>query len=148
MKDQGPDSQVTADVAALGDLKIDGLRDVWRGRFGAPPPIRSGDILRRCLAERIQLEAYGEDGDLERDLTALARAYRPGRAPAPARPTVSRGAVLTREYAGETHRVEALDHGFEWRGKTWRSLSEIAREITGARWNGPRFFGLREGGSK
>lgn len=148
MKGGGSDTQVTADVAALGDLNIDGLRDVWRRRFGAPPPIRSGDILRRCLAERIQLEAFGEDGDLERELAALARAYRRGKAPAPTRPTVSRGAVLTREYAGEIHRVEALEQGFEWRGKTWRSLSEIAREITGARWNGPRFFGLREEASK
>ncbi len=52
------------------------------------------------------------------------------------------GAKLTREWRGETHTVIVLEDGFEWRGRKWRSLSSIAREITGAHWSGPRFFGL------
>lgn len=52
------------------------------------------------------------------------------------------GAKLVREWQGESHRITVLEEGFEWRGERWRSLSVIAREITGAHWSGPRFFGL------
>jgi hypothetical protein len=136
-------ARVADEVAALAGLNIDDLRSIWRRRFGTPPPLRSGDVMRRCLAEKIQLTAFGGDAELEARLAALVRAHRRGKPPAAARAKVGRGAVLFREYAGETHRVEALEGGFLWRGRTWRSLSEIAREITGSRWNGPRFFGLR-----
>ena len=57
---------------------------------------------------------------------------------------LSVGAVLTREWSGQHHRVMVLDGGFAWEGRTYRSLSEIAKAITGTKWNGPRFFGLRE----
>ena len=51
--------------------------------------------------------------------------------------------MFVREYEGVAHRVEATADGFRWQGRAWKSLSQIAREITGVRWNGPRFFGLR-----
>jgi hypothetical protein len=54
------------------------------------------------------------------------------------------GARLMREWRGETHDVRVLEDGFEWRGQRWRSLSAIAREITGTQWSGPRFFGLEK----
>jgi hypothetical protein len=56
----------------------------------------------------------------------------------------SPGTVLTREWEGQHHRVMVLDGGFVWQGRSYRSLSEIAKAITGTKWNGPRFFGLRE----
>jgi len=54
------------------------------------------------------------------------------------------GTILVREHQDKTHRVEVLEQGFRWEGETYASLSVIARAITGVRWNGPRFFGLRE----
>ena len=57
---------------------------------------------------------------------------------------LSEGTVITREWKGVRHEVEIADGGFIYRGERWKSLSEVARTITGTRWNGPRFFGLRE----
>jgi hypothetical protein len=57
--------------------------------------------------------------------------------------SVNPGTVLTREWAGTTHKVLVLEDGFNWNGRIWRSLSEIAFRITGTRWSGPRFFGLK-----
>jgi len=59
--------------------------------------------------------------------------------------TLKPGARLVREWDGETHEILVVEDGFEWRGKTWRSLSAIARELTGTHWSGPRFFGLKTG---
>ena len=136
--------RVAAEVAALEGLGIDALREVWRGRFNdPPPPVRAGDLMRRCLAERIQEEAFGKDLELERDLAKLARAHRPGKPLSSPRPRIRIGTRLVREHDGETHTVDVNAEGFLWRGKAYKSLSVIAREITGVRWNGPRFFGLR-----
>ena len=60
------------------------------------------------------------------------------------RRNLSPGTVLTREWEGQHHRVMVLDGGFAWEGRTYRSLSEIAKAMTGTKWNGPRFFGLRD----
>jgi hypothetical protein len=65
-------------------------------------------------------------------------------APLPQASSVRPGTLLVREWDGVLHRVMALDEGFAWNGTSYRSLSEVARAITGTRWNGPRFFGLRE----
>lgn len=143
MSHASENERVATDVAALDGRNIDQLRAIWRSRFGEPPPLRSGDLLKRCLAERIQTEAFGFDAMLEKELEALVRLYRRKKTVPQPKAQVRRGATLIREYAGQTHRVEALEQGFSWRGQTWKSLSEIAREITGVRWNGPRFFGLR-----
>ena len=70
---------------------------------------------------------------------------RPGRRPTTPSATYRRGSVLTKVWQGEHHRVEVLEAGFLWNGEHHASLSSIARKITGVRWNGPRFFGLREG---
>ena len=134
---------VAAEVASLQGLNIDQLRAVWLARFGAPPYLRSGDVLRRCLAQRIQLQAYGGDPALDQQIRALVANYRRSGAVRIAKSKLRTGAVLLREHQGRTHRVEVLAKGFLWEGRTMRSLSEIAREITGVRWNGPLFFGLR-----
>ena len=134
---------LAAEIRALETLNIEELRQAWRNRFGAPPPLRSGDMMRRCLAEKLQIAALGRDVELDRELDRLVRSHARGvslrRQPA----RIVEGAVLIREYEGRTYRVETRNDGFAWNGRTWRSLSEIAREITGVRWNGPRFFGLR-----
>ena len=138
------DKRVEDEVAALGGLNIESLRLSWRKRFGvAPPALRSGDLLRRCYAERLQVAAYGRDPDVERQLAKLLRNRARG-APVKAQPpVVSEGAVFLREYEGRTYRVEKRKEGYAWDGRIWDNLSQIAREITGVRWNGPRFFGLR-----
>ncbi|HEX3918856.1 MAG TPA: DUF2924 domain-containing protein [Caulobacteraceae bacterium] len=137
--------RVADDVRALEGLNIDALRDEWRRRFKAPPPaLRAPDLMRRLLADRIQTEALGRDEELERRLATLVRAYGRGQKVSTPQPIFRPGTVLVREHQGRTHRVEVLDEGFLWEGRNYGSLSLIAREITGVRWNGPRFFGLRE----
>lgn len=136
-------ADVARDVRELKGRKIEELRAVWRDRFGAPPRLQSGELIRRLLAERIQKDAFGGDEDLDRRLNAMVSARRRGRSPAVARPTFKPGTVLIREYDGVQHRVEVLEEGFLWRGEVAASLSEVARRITGSRWNGPLFFGLR-----
>ena len=139
-----PDA-ITEDVEALAGLNIDALRSAWRARFGDdPPPLRSGDLLRKFLAERIQVEAHGFDAGLQRDLDRLARDQRAGKALAPPSPGFKPGALLVRQWQGQTHRVEVTADGFLWNGERHANLSVIARAITGSRWNGPRFFGLRD----
>lgn len=136
------EEEVSAEVESLAGLNIEALRERWRACFGAPPRLRSGDILRRCLAERIQAEAYGEVPGLAAKLAQLARNYgRSGKATAP-RAALRPGTILLREHAGVTHKVEVTVEGYRWQGQHYRSLSRIAREITGVQWSGPAFFGL------
>jgi len=136
-------SQVSAEIAALHNLNMDGLRKAWRERYGAPPYLRSPEVFRRLLAERIQLEAFGGDEEVDARLAVLVRNYeRSGVVRGPA-PPARAGTILIREYEGRTHRVEVREKDFVWEGQAFRSLSQIARQITGTRWNGPAFFGLR-----
>jgi hypothetical protein len=137
--------RLSSELDALKGLNIEALRAEWRRRFAAPPPpLRGPDLMRRALAERIQAEALGADVELERRIAVLVRAQRRGQAPKAAAPIFRAGTVLAREHQGQTHRVEIAHDGFLWEGRKYRSLSEVARAITGVRWNGPRFFGLRE----
>ncbi len=138
------DAAIAQAVAALRGLDVDALREAWRRRGGEPPRVRSADLLRRLLSERIQIAAFGADPALDKRLRALALTYDRRKATPRLKPSLKPGAVLVREYSGEIHRIEVLADGFAWRGKTWRSLSKIARAITGTHWNGPKFFGLRE----
>lgn len=126
-------------VAELEDLGLEALRDIWRGRFGAPPSLRSPELLALMLAWRIQAHAEGGlDGDVRR---TLRRSTAPKAAPPPAP-----GVRLVREWQGVRHEVITQDDGqFLYQDRRYRSLSQIARQITGSRWNGPRFFGLRDG---
>jgi hypothetical protein len=128
---------VEAQVAALEDLDLHALRDKWRERFGAPPKFRSTEMLRLLLAWRIQALALG---GLDRD--TLATLARTGRVVAEGQ-ELGIGATLRRVWNGEDHVVTVVDKGFEWNGCTFKSLSAAATAITGTKWNGPRFFGLR-----
>jgi hypothetical protein len=124
----------------------DALRLRWEAVFGCPPPLRSrADLLRRVLAFEAQAELLGGADHIRRRLGRLAR----GEADSGARTTtrLKSGTRLVREWQGEVHQVTVLEDGFEYRGTRHRSLSEIARLITGTRWSGPLFFGLRKAGA-
>jgi hypothetical protein len=128
--------RVTEEVRALAALDLAGLREEWRRRYGEPPKMRSTELLSRLLAWRIQSDAFG---GLD---AATIRLLQPGRLISPAL-SLSPGTRLSREWQGLRHDVEVLEEGFLHQGTTYRSLSETARAITGTRWNGHRFFGLR-----
>ncbi len=127
---------VEAAIAALTRANLEELREEWRRRYETPPRLRSAMLLRHVLAWRIQADAYG---GLDQETRKLLRDTRP-----PREPVVPPGTIITREWRGTRHDVEATGEGFLYDGTRWKSLSEVARAITGTRWNGPRFFGLRE----
>lgn len=138
---------IAARVAALPGKDIAELREMWRELVGeAPPPGNRTHIVRR-LAYRIQELAYGGLSDrTRRRLDALAdeeddRVKGRRRRRAGDRPVT--GTRLVREWDGVEHCVTVLADGFEYDGRQFRSLSAVARAITGTRWNGPLFFGLR-----
>jgi hypothetical protein len=132
-------SDLASEVQALESLDLEGLRAAWRAWGEEPPKTRSPELLRLALGWRMQAEATG---GLTREARAmLRRTSTPARAP----PGLGDGARLVREWRGVRHEVVAVDGGFRHRGQIYRSLSEVARAITGSRWNGPRFFGLRAG---
>ena len=133
-------------LTELLGLTLEQLRALWRRHFGTPPVLRSRDLFRRALAERLQMEAFGGDPAYEQRLRAELARLRPGGKPAINRPRYRPGAVLEKAWQGRRHHVEVLPDGYRWEGKTFASLSAVARAITGARWNGPRFFGLRRTG--
>lgn len=130
------DHPITMEVRALEGLDLDGLREAWRRRYGPPPKLRSTDILARLLAWRIQAEVFG-GLDTDAKLT-LSRKSLPT-----AGPELRPGMRLEREWRGRLEVVDVVEGGFRWRDQTLPSLSKVARAITGTKWNGPRFFGLR-----
>jgi hypothetical protein len=136
---------VDVQLRALAELDAAALRDRWQQLFGRPPPqFLSRDLLQRAVAYRLQERAYGGlKPSTLRHLRAAVAAAGCRSTPRPSRQTALRpGTRLLREWNGQTHAVEVSSQGFVWRGQQFRSLSAIAREITGARWSGPRFFGI------
>jgi hypothetical protein len=141
--------QLDAEIARLRDLDAGALRVRWQGAFGRRAPAHlPRHLLCRVLAYRLQADALGDlDGESQRLLDGLDTAVTAGqRPPKPAKPAISLrpGTVLGREWNGHMHRVVVLVEGFAWNGKTFASLSAVASAITGTRWNGPKFFGLRD----
>lgn len=133
------------DLLALRSMTISQLRSAWAKKFGdAPPQLQSKDLMRRVFAERLQTEAEGSDVSLDKTLRQIAARHRPGRRTVPRTATFKTGSRLERQWQGEAHQVDVVAGGSEWRGRRFKSLSQVAREITGVRWNGPRFFGLRD----
>src|SRR5258707_1198194 len=136
----------TADeLAALMDKGIEVIRAAWLQRFRSPaPPIQSSDVLRRLFAWRLQVEAFGDlDPETATSLKRTRSAVAKGKAPTVGA-SLRTGTILVREWRGVTHRVLALDKGFEHNEKRYGSLSEVARAISGTRWSGPRFFGIED----
>jgi hypothetical protein len=140
------DPAVEDELDRLASMPIVQLRARYREVFrGAPPKAFGPDLLRRSIAHRIQEKAYGGlSHQAQRLLDLMVKAYaaKPnGKIVLPRR--IKPGSVLVREWKGKSHRVTVLADGFIYDGKTYTNLSEIAVLITGTRWNGPRFFGLR-----
>ncbi|MGO9605397.1 MAG: DUF2924 domain-containing protein [Candidatus Binataceae bacterium] len=138
---------LAAEIAGLPRLAIDELRERWKAMYGKEPSREIGrSFLVRAVAYRLQEKVYGGLKPSTRRL--LARfAEETANSNSPKKPTqirnVQAGTILVREWQGNAHRVTMLDDGVSFNGKRYRSLSEVAREITGSRWSGPRFFGLR-----
>lgn len=131
-------NEVEQKVEALQHLGLDGLRDTWRADFGSPPPARSPGLLRLMLAWRIQAAAYGGlDTDTRRMLRQVSAPQAEGL-------SLGVGTKFKRIWNGQEVEVEVSDKGFLYDGKHYRSLSAAATAIAGVRWNGPRFFGLRD----
>jgi hypothetical protein len=133
-----PDPEIEAEIKQIQTLGIEALRKRWCAMFGAPPPGKH--ITARMIAYRIQEEAFGGlDRDTIKSLERLAQ----GKAPSELNRRLKIGTVLIREYEGKRYTVAVADDGFLWEGQTYSSLATIAQLITGTKWNGPRFFGLR-----
>jgi hypothetical protein len=133
-------------LVRLSDLTIFELRGEWRRHHRTPPPMRlSRDLLIRGTTYKLQERAYGGLSMATARKLAQAAADKPSRGAAkPTQPIALRpGTRLVREWHGVTHTARIHADGIEWRGQRYRSLSVVARKITGARWSGPRFFGLR-----
>ena len=131
-------------LATLARLSLADLRLEWRRLYRAEPPRVSRDIMMRAIAYRLQEIAHGGlSKATQRRLATLAAEFETGgRIAPPPRPRVKPGSRFVREWHGRTHTVCVTDDGFEFQGKTYRSLTKIALDITGAQWSGPRFFGL------
>lgn len=138
------DLEVAGSLEALCDLTPNELRKGWRQLFRGQPPRLSRDLLVRAIAYRIQELRYGGlSKATRRKLSALVEGRRSGGEIAPeGAQRIRAGVRLVREWNGRTHTVTVEEEGFTYAGRDYRSLSAIAREITGARWSGPRFFGL------
>jgi hypothetical protein len=135
-----------ADLGALQELTLDDLKEKWLDYFGSPCPTRmSRNFLLRALACQMQKQALGGlDRVTRRRVDRAAKDLAAGRSPrAPAQTRVKPGTRLLREWQGKVHEVVVLESSVEYRGASWPSLSAVAREITGTRWSGPRFFGLK-----
>ena len=134
-------------LAQIPSLDMPALRSAWAGMFGREPPRGlSRRLLELAVAYDMQAKVYGGlSPAIRRKLMRLgARKEDPkSKTPSHHRPVpTSPGSRLVREWHGQLHTVEVTDHGFLYGGRHYRSLSQIARKITGARWSGPRFFGL------
>jgi hypothetical protein len=125
-------------VIEIETLDLEGLRSLWRARYGAPPPLRSAPILRQLLAFRVQAQALGGlDTKTRRTLARTGPVQVEGK-------HLGAGARLTRNWKGREVTVVVEEQGFRWDDQLFPSLSAAATAIAGTRWNGPRFFGLRD----
>lgn len=136
---------VLTQVAALPAMSTDKLKAMWRELNGTEPPPYNRSFLVKRLAYRLQELAFGGlSPRAERRLDDLIDELDGKKKPKPKNITAPIiGTRLLREWQGVMHEVTVLADGFEWQGRRYRSLSAIARAITGTRWNGLIFFGLK-----
>lgn len=132
-------------LAQIADIDPANLAEEWARRYGAPAPSISPDLLRLGLAYKFQEQRQG--GVSRTTKTIMKRAA--VKTDTTDRPTMplrklTPGTRLVRDWRGVGHTVTVLEEGFSYDGKQWTTLSAIAKAITGAHWNGPRFFGLTE----
>lgn len=146
------ESSLEAEIAHLRGLDLSSLRARWKGEFRREPaPQLPRHLLFAVLAYHIQAQRLG---DLRAEIKTVLDCSIPGeeRSVMVARiakldrqqTLLTPGTILTRSWNGRPQRVIVMADGFGWNGKVYRSLSKVASAITGTRWNGPRFFGLRD----
>ena len=139
-------SKLDTDLAALPDMTAAQLRTRWEEMGEGAAPRVPPSILRPLLAQRLQERRRGSLPALVlRELKRVAEEGVDG-APRRVHPQLVSGTRLIREWNGRTISIDVLEKGFAFDNRTWRSLSEIARYVTGAHWSGPRFFGLTDNG--
>ena len=140
----GREAELAVCLSALAEMTVAGLDEEWRRLYGAPPPRMGRRSLELGVAWKLQERVHGGIGAaMKRRLAELARTMEEKGDLASTRAVkLKPGVRLMREWRGERHDVLVLEDGFQWRGRRWGSLSAVAREITGAHWSGPRFFGL------
>ena len=149
-----PDNKtLDAEIAHLRDLGVRGLQARWHNAFGRQAPSHlPRHLMFRVLAYRLQADRLGDlDAESQRLLDGAGPAEDAGKHAIDLNrltADLSPGTMLAREWNGRMQRVAVLTDGFAWNGKTYPSLSKIAFAITGTRWNGPRFFGLRDESAK
>jgi hypothetical protein len=136
---------LATEIAGLSKLGTDELRERWKAICGKAPSREIGrSFLTRAIAYDLQERTYGGlKPSTDRLLSHAVEEAASDSAKRPQTRMAQTGTVLIREWQGTAHRVTMLDDGVSFKGKRYRSLSEVAREITGSRWSGPRFFGLR-----
>ena len=143
-----PDARACREaLARLPELGLAGLRQQWRALYKSDAsPHLSRELLLRAVAYRIQEGAFGglRPGH-QRQLRQIVEEFNhTGEVRRRARLELKSGTRLVREWHGRTYEVLVLDNGFSWQGTEYRSLSAIARKITGTAWSGPLFFGLQQ----
>ena len=131
-------NEIASALAELTQLDRRALGERWEAAFDVPAPRGcQSTLLQQALAWHFQVQAQGKSG-ARRSRKAVQSLSR-----APGSLTLSPGTRLMREWQGQTHHVTVAADGFDYNGKTWRSLSAIARSITGTAWSGPVFFGVK-----
>lgn len=132
------EAEISELLVAIDKMGLETLRQFWGERYGAPPPLRSVQIIQMMLAWRIQADAYGGlDADTLNALSRSGSVEPEGR-------HLGIGARLSRNWNGRKVEVIVEESGFRWDGKLYRSLSAVATAVAGSKWNGPKFFGLRD----
>jgi hypothetical protein len=131
---------MAADISEVAAMDRSGLLALWVDEIGGAPPRRlSTPLMRRILAFEVQARRHGGlPSSVQRRLARIAAGE-----DRPKSPMLKRGGRLVREWNGISHVVDVTADGVRWRGELYRSLSAVARAITGAHWSGPRFFGLK-----
>jgi hypothetical protein len=140
-------AMIDSKIAAWQSLSLNQLRDAWTEELGVPRlALRSRSVLAGELAWDLQASVFGDlDAATTRRLQEIAEHLERGEElPLGPRRNLPPGVVLTREWKGVVHSVSVTDSGFQHLGRTYKSLSDVARAITGTRWSGPRFFGLKK----
>ena len=135
--------KLEAELKALATVPPADLKQCWFNLSGVELPHASPSLLRHMIAHQLQEKAIGKlPTYIERELDRLGGNNDATASTLPRRGPILPGTRFVREWNGKTIAVQAAEYGFEWDGDTYRSLSEIARAVTGAHWSGPRFFGL------
>lgn len=140
-------ASVVAQIAGLSDLPMAEIKRIWDRLFGAEVPTHNRQFLERRIAYKLQeVEFRNDDKNLiernQRRITALVEKGKLSKRDRDVRPVA--GTVLSREYQGVIYHVSVTaDSQYQFDGRLYPSLSVIAREITGSRWSGPLFFGLK-----